>query len=103
MAGDRTKSKEQTAGMTRRELLRSAGVSVAVGASTLGVVTSYAKTAQQSGNSAGSEEAYEQLTTEQPDMIEPASQWAIDNGFDRLRIADVDLTKVPDFTKTLNI
>lgn len=70
MAGDRTKSKEQTAGMTRRELLRSAGVSAAVGASTLGVVTSYAKTAQQSGNSAGSEEAYEQLTTEEGQLLE---------------------------------
>ena len=51
----------------------------------------------------GAPDHYEQLITEQSDMIEPASQWAIDNGFDRLRIADVDLTKVPDFTKTLNI
>jgi len=50
----------------------------------------------------GAPDHYEQLITEQPDMIEPASQWAIDNGFDRLRIADVDLTEVPDFTKTLN-
>jgi hypothetical protein len=50
----------------------------------------------------GAPDHSEQLITEQPDMIEPASQWAIDNGFDRLRIADVDLTEVPDFTKTLN-
>lgn len=50
----------------------------------------------------GAPDHCEQLITEQPDMIEPASQWAIANGFDRLRIADVDLTKVPDFTKTLN-
>ena len=30
MAGDRTKRKDQTVGMTRRELLRGAGVSAAI-------------------------------------------------------------------------
>ena len=50
MDGNRKKRKDRTVGMTRRELLRSAGVSAAVGASTLGAVTSYAKTTQQYEN-----------------------------------------------------
>ena len=70
MAGNRTKRKDQTMGMTRRELLRSAGVSAAVGASTLGGVTSYAKTAQQSENVTESTEAYEQLTAEESQILE---------------------------------
>ena len=70
MAGNRTKRKDQTMGMTRRELLRSAGVSAAVGASTLGGVTSYAKTAQQSENVTESAEAYEQLTAEEGQLLE---------------------------------
>lgn len=44
----------------------------------------------------------EQLITEQPDKIQAASEWAKKNGFDRLRIADIDLSTKPDFTKTIN-
>ena len=50
----------------------------------------------------GEPDHHEQLITEQSDKIEPASKWAIDNGFDRLRVADVDLTTVPDFAGTIN-
>ena len=45
----------------------------------------------------------EQLITEQPERIAEASTWAEANGFDRLRVADIDLSTPPDFTKTLNI
>ena len=45
----------------------------------------------------------EQLITEQHDQIEPASKWAVENGFDRLRIADINMAEVPDFTNNLNI
>jgi len=47
----------------------------------------------------------EQLITENSeyDRIAEASVWAEANGFDRLRVADIDLSTPPDFTKTLNI
>ena len=70
MDGNRKKRKGRTVVMTRRELLRSAGVSAAVGASTLGAVTSYAKTTQQSENVTETTEAYEQLTAEESRLLE---------------------------------
>ena len=70
MAGNHTKRKDQTVGITRRELLRSAGVTAAVGASTLGGVASYAKTTQQAENVVESPEAYEQLTAEEGQLLE---------------------------------
>ena len=70
MDGNRKKRKDRTVGMTRRELLRSAGVSAAVGASTLGTVTSYAKTTQQSENVTETTEEYEQLTAEESRLLE---------------------------------
>lgn len=51
----------------------------------------------------GDEDWQEQLITEQPDKIQAASEWAKQNGFDRLRIAEIDLGTAPDFTKTINI
>ena len=30
-------------------------------------------------------------------------EWAKANGYDRLRIAEIDLMQKPDFTKTINI
>lgn len=50
----------------------------------------------------GDEDWQEQLVTEQEAQIEAASQWARAHGFDRLRVADIDLTTKPDFTATLN-
>jgi len=44
----------------------------------------------------------EQLITELPEQIEAASLWAIDNGFNHLRIADIDLDQEPDFISTIN-
>ena len=43
----------------------------------------------------------EQLITEQEGNIEKASKWAIKNGFDRLRVSDIDLTTKPDFKEGL--
>lgn len=36
-------------------------------------------------------------------LIATGKAWAQKNGYDRLRIAIVDLTKGPDFTKTIQI
>ncbi len=49
----------------------------------------------------GDEDWQEQLITENPAAIEKASTWARANGFDRLRVADVDLSKPPDFSKVI--
>lgn len=49
----------------------------------------------------GDEDWQEQLITEREEQIENASTWAKANGFDRLRVADIDLSKKPDFTKTI--
>jgi hypothetical protein len=43
----------------------------------------------------------EQLITEVPERIEAAKQWALANGFDRLRVATIDLGQVPDFAATV--
>jgi len=43
------------------------------------------------------EDWQEELITEDESRIEPASQWALANGFDRLRIADIDETTAPNF------
>lgn len=50
----------------------------------------------------GDEDWQEQLITENPDAIEPARAWAEANGFDRIRIAEIDLDMAPDFTNVLN-
>lgn len=39
----------------------------------------------------------------QKDLISTGSAWAKKNGYDRLRISIVDLTKGPDFIKTIEI
>jgi hypothetical protein len=49
----------------------------------------------------GAEDWQEELITEVEEDIEKASAWAIENGFDRLRIADIDLTVIPDFAATI--
>jgi len=49
----------------------------------------------------GEEDWKEQLITEVEDQIEAASKWATENGFDRLRIATIDLSKPPDFAATV--
>lgn len=48
----------------------------------------------------GDEDWQEQLITEVEERIDSASQWAIANGFDRLRIATIDGGK-PDFAATV--
>lgn len=50
----------------------------------------------------GDEDWQEQLITEDESKIEAASQWAGRNGFDRLRVAEIDMSSKPDFTKTIN-
>ena len=44
----------------------------------------------------------EQLITEQEELIIPAKIWASENGFNRFRIAEIDLTVKPDFVATIN-
>lgn len=49
----------------------------------------------------GAEDWQEQLITENPASIEAASAWARTNGFDRLRVAEIDLDVAPDFRATV--
>lgn len=44
----------------------------------------------------------EELITEDAQKIEAASQWAKANGFDRLRVATIDISTPPNFANTIN-
>jgi hypothetical protein len=46
----------------------------------------------------GNADWQEELITESEDLIEPASEWARKNGFDRLRVATISDEK-PEFGK----
>jgi hypothetical protein len=50
----------------------------------------------------GNEDWQEELITEDELFIEEASKWALKNGFNRLRVAEIYLNERPDFTKTIN-
>lgn len=43
----------------------------------------------------------EDVITEHEDQIEAASAWAKANGYDRLRVAEVDLGSPPEFGRNL--
>jgi hypothetical protein len=49
----------------------------------------------------GDEDWKEELITDNEENIEAAKAWAIKNGFNRIRIAEIDLSIIPDFTKVL--
>lgn len=49
----------------------------------------------------GNESWQEELLTECAERIEAAKDWASKNGFDRFRVAVIDLDEKPDFTKLL--
>jgi hypothetical protein len=49
----------------------------------------------------GDEDWQEQVITEVPERIEAASEWARNNGFDRLRVATIS-DEFPDFAATIN-
>jgi len=44
----------------------------------------------------------EEIITTNPEKIEEARKWAEKNGFDRFRIAKIDLGEKPDFIGTIN-
>jgi len=44
----------------------------------------------------------EEIITTNPEKIEEARKWAEENGFDRFRIAKIDLGEKPDFIGTIN-
>ena len=50
----------------------------------------------------GNEDWEEELITEVEKHIPAASKWAKANGFDRLRIASIDLDVPPDFRNVLS-
>lgn len=52
----------------------------------------------------GSEDWEEEVITSTTDKAKllKASQWAKENGFDRLRVFGLDLSKEPDFKNVLN-
>lgn len=41
------------------------------------------------------------ITTNEKRFVE-AKKWATENGFDRFRISEINLSEKPDFTKCLN-
>ena len=43
----------------------------------------------------------EVMLTNKEERFEDAQKWGKENGFDRFRIAEIDITKKPDFTKTI--
>jgi hypothetical protein len=44
----------------------------------------------------------EKLITNNPSKIEEAKKWALANGFDRIRVAKINMSEKPDFTKTFD-
>lgn len=55
------------------------------------------------GTRKGAEDWREELITEDESQIPDARAWAEKNGFDRFRIAEIDLATPPDFAGTVNI
>lgn len=45
----------------------------------------------------------EDFITDKENEIEAATAWCKANGYDRIRVAVIDLSTPPDFTKTLNL
>lgn len=54
------------------------------------------------GTRKGEPDYMEQLITEREDRIEAATQWAKDNGFDRIRVSTWD-GSAPNWGNTLNV
>lgn len=51
----------------------------------------------------GAPDWQEELITDNESLIEDATKWAKANGFDRIRVAEIDLSKKPDWSKTVNL
>ena len=45
----------------------------------------------------------EDIISNNPDKVDQAIEWAKANGFDRIRVAKIDMTQPIDFTKAINI
>lgn len=50
----------------------------------------------------GEPDYMEEVITENELQIEQAKKWAEENGYDRFRIANINMENPPDFTKALN-
>lgn len=53
------------------------------------------------GTRIGAPDWEEEIITTRADRIEQAKQWAQANGFDRLRVATIDVDAPPDFAATV--
>jgi len=53
------------------------------------------------GTRKGAEEWQEEIISTNPAAFDKAKAWAIEQGFDRLRIGAIDLSTPPDFAKTV--
>lgn len=49
----------------------------------------------------GSPDYMEELITDREERIEKAKVWAKENGFDRLRVTEINLGDKPDFINTI--
>jgi hypothetical protein len=54
------------------------------------------------GTKKGAPDYMEQIISTNDKVFDTARKWALENGFDRLRIAEID-NNPPDFTKTMTI
>ncbi len=50
----------------------------------------------------GNKDYEEEIITEYEERIEEAKKWALNNNYDRLRVAEVNLEEKPDFIKAIN-
>jgi hypothetical protein len=55
------------------------------------------------GTRKGDEDWQEQIITTDETRFAAARRWALDNGFDRIRVADIDLDTPPDFAGTVRL
>lgn len=51
----------------------------------------------------GAPDSDEQIITEREERIKEASAWATANGYDRLRVATIDLSAPPEWSKVFSI
>ena len=54
------------------------------------------------GTRKGDEDWQEEIISTNPEAFNEAQAWATEQGFNRFRIAEIDLSTPPDFTRTIN-
>lgn len=55
------------------------------------------------GTKEGEPDWTEEIISTNPEVFEAAQEWAKENGFDRFRIAEIDLSELPNFATTVEV